>query len=147
MSDYPWTDSKPLIDQRLQEELQQRGWGDLKLHLSVPINWIDDFDVFDNFRFQDPFGLSSTGAGEQGRYYYIESITYDFIGQKLDIVGIDLQFLLMAYCIKGDENVLAANWNVAGEADRMFLYLCDETTGKFDDGELGKILVDENILS
>lgn len=146
MSDYPWTDSQTLIDQRVLEELQKRGWGDPKLHFSIPINWIDEFDVFDNLRFQDPFGLSATGAGEQGRYYYIESITYDFFGQKLDIVAVDLQFLLSQYCIKGSESVLASNWNVAGEADRMFLYGCDEATGKFADGELGKVLVSENLF-
>ncbi len=146
MSDYPWTDSTVLVQQRTLEELQKKGWGEPKLEFSIPINWIDEFDVFDNFRFQDPYGLSSTGAGEQGRYYYIESITVDLMGQKLDIVAVDLQFLLSQYCIKGDENVLAANWNVAGEADRMFLYACDEATEKFADGESGKVKVDENIL-
>jgi hypothetical protein len=146
MSDYPWTAHPTLVNQRIIEELAKRGWGDPKLYLSIPINWIDEFDVFDNFRFQDPYGLSSTGEGEQGRYYYIESITYDFFGQKMDIVAIDLQFLLMQYFIKGDENLLASNWSAAGEADRMFAYKCDETTGKFADGESGKILVDENSI-
>ena len=146
MSDFPWTDSATLVEWLVQEALLKRGWGDPKLHLPLPINWIDEFDVFSNFRFQDPFGLSLTGAGEQGRYYYIESITVDFMGQKLDIVAVDLQFLLSQYFVKGDETLLAANWNIAGPADRMFAYKCDETTGKFADGEPGKILVDENIL-
>lgn len=146
MSDYPWTDSTTLIDQLALEALMKRGWGDPKLEFSIPISWIDDFDILSNFRYQNPFGLSLTGAGEQARYYYIESITYDFIGQKMDIVAVDLQFLLTAYFILGDENLLAANWATAGEPDRMFGYLCDEATGEFADGELGKILVDENIL-
>ena len=146
MSDYPWTNSKILVDELALEVLTKRGWGDPKLEFSIPINWIDDFDVLTNFRFQNPFGLSLTGSGEQGRYYYIESITYDFMGQKLDIVAVDLQFLLTAYTIKGSESVLAANWGVAGPTDRMFLYGCDEATGQFADGEPGKILVSETIF-
>jgi len=146
MSDFPWTDSATLVEWLVQEALLKRGWGDPKLHLPLPINWIDEFDVFSNFRFQDPFGLSLTGAGEQGRYYYIESITVDFMGQKLDIVAVDLQFLLSQYVVKGDENTAAATWPTAGPTDRMYAYGCDEATGKFTDGELGKVFVDENIL-
>ena len=146
MSDYPWTDSQTLVNELALEAVTKRGWGDPKLEVSIPIAWIDEFDILTNFRYQNPFGLSLTGAGEQARYYYIESITYDFMGQKLDIVAVDLQFLLSQYFIKGDEALLALNWNVAGSVDRMFAYKCDETTGKFDDGEPGKILVDETIL-
>jgi hypothetical protein len=146
MSDYPWTDSQALVDQLALEMLAKRGWGDPVLLISLPISWIDEFDILSNFRFQNPFGLSTTGGGEQARYYYIISEAYDFLGEKIDIIAVDLQFLLTAYFVKGDENLLASNWATAGQADRMFAYKCDETTGKFDDGELGKILVDENLL-
>lgn len=146
MSDRPWTDSQTLVDWIVAEELLKRGWGDPKIEFSIPISWIDEFDIFSNLRFQDPFGLSLTGAGEQARYYYIESITADFMGQKLDIVAVDLQFLLMQYIIKGDELLQAVNWAIAGPGDRMFAYCCDEATGKFADGELGKEFVDETIL-
>lgn len=146
MSDYPWTDSQDFVDWLAREALMKRGWGDPKITIPIPISWIDEFDIFSNLRFQDPFGLSLTGVGEQGRYYYIESITADFMGQKLDIIAVDLQFLLSQYIIKGDETLLAANWAAAGPADRMYAYCCDETTGLFADGELGKVFVDENIL-
>lgn len=146
MSDYPHTTSQTLVDQLALEMLIKRGWGDPTLEFSVPISWIDELDILSSFRFQNPFGLSLTGAGEQARYYYIISLSYDFLGEKIDIIAIDLQFLLTAYFVKGDEDVLASNWSSAGQADRMFAYKCDEATGKFDDGELGKILVDENIL-
>ena len=147
MSDYPHTTSQALVDQLALEALIKRGWGDPIIEFSVPISWIDEFDILSSFRFQNPFGLSVTGGGEQARYYYIISMAYDFLGEKIDIIAVDLQFLLMAYFVKGDETLIATNWNVAGPADRMFAYKCDEATGKFDDGELGKILVDENILS
>lgn len=146
MSDYPWTDSQVLVDWIAKEALLKRGWGYPKLEFSIPINWIDEFDIFSNFRFQDPFGLSLTGTGERARHYYIESITADFMGQKLDIVAVDFTFLLSQYSVKGDETVLAANWATAPPADRMYLYACDETTGLFADGELGKVKIDENIL-
>lgn len=147
MSDYPHTTSQILVDQLALEMLAKRGWGDPVIEIPLPITWIDVFDILSSFRYQNPFGLSVTGGGEQARYYYVISMAYDFLGEKIDVIAVDLQFLLSAYFIKGDENLLAVNWNVAGAADRMFAYKCDETTGKFADGELGKILVDENILS
>lgn len=146
MSDYPWTDSQALVDQLVLEALIKRGWGDPTLEVSIPISWIDEFDLLSNLRFQNPFGLNPTGEGEQARYYYIVSINYDFFGEKMDIVAVDLQFLLSAYFLKGDEALLDPNWATADEADRMFAYKCDEVTGKFADGELGKILADEDIL-
>lgn len=146
MSDYPHTTSQTLVDQLALETLIKRGWGDPVLEFPVPISWIDELDILSSFRFQNPFGLSLTGAGEQARYYYVISMAYDFLGEKIDIIAVDLQFLLTQYCIKGSESVLAANWNIAGQADRMFLYGCNEATGKFDDGEPGKILVSENIF-
>lgn len=143
---FPWTDSATLVDQRILEELLKRGYGDQKISFPVPIYFIDELDVFTNFRFQDPFGLSSTGAGEVGRYYYVESLSYDFQNNKIDVVAIDLQWLLRQYCIAGDETVLASNWATAGEADRMYCYAGDEVTGKFPDGEMAKELADETAL-
>jgi hypothetical protein len=146
MSDYPHTTSQVLVDQLALEMLIKRGWGDPAIEFPVPISWIDELDILTSFRFQNPFGLSVTGGGEQARYYYVISLSVDWLGEKIDLIAVDLQFLLTAYFVKGDETLIATNWNVAGQADRMFAYKCDEATGKFDDGELGKILVDENIL-
>lgn len=144
--EFPWTDSQSMVQQRLLDELFKFGYGDQKLEFEIPLSWINDIDIFTNFRFQDPYGLSRTGAGETGRYYYVESIDYDFQAQKMKITAIDLQWLLRQYFILGDEDDLAVNWSTANESERMFGYLCDEYEDKFADGEPGKKLVDENIL-
>ncbi|MCK4648098.1 hypothetical protein KAT51_01100 [bacterium] len=95
-------------------------------------------------------GPSATGAGQQGRYYYIESLDYDFMGDKINVVAIDLQYMLSRHFVLGDETSLASNWSSAGEADRMFGYLCDENANPlawhFADGAPGKALMDEGIL-
>ncbi len=46
----------------------------------------------------------------------------------------------------GDENSLATNWSAASEADKLYGYLCDETTSKFANSETGKIMIDEKLL-
>ena len=145
-ADYKWTADAALAAARLSEELYRYGYGNYKLSISLSLDYFNALEVFTNFRYQDPWGLSLTGAGEAGRYYYVESIEYNFLENRMDIEAIDLQWLLRQYLILGDEDELAAAWADAGESDRMFAYLCSETTGKFSDGEDGKILVDENIL-
>lgn len=149
--DYKWFTSSTLVAQLVRERLQKYGYGGQILHFDLDMHWFTKLDIFHNFQYQDPLGLSSTGAGEQGRYYYVESMDYDFMAGKIRVSAIDLQFLLRQYFILGDEAALAANWSSAGEPDRMYGYLCDETLGvsgegEFADGEPGKILVDENIL-
>lgn len=144
--EFPWTDSEDMVKQRLLDELFKFGYGDQKLEIEIPLAWINEIDIFTNFRLQDPFGLSRTGEGESGRYYYVEAINYDFQGQTMTLTSIDLQWLLRQYFILGDEDELAANWADANESERMYGYLCDEFEDKFADGEPGKKLVDENIL-
>lgn len=146
MEEFPWTDSKALVDQRILEELLKLRFGDANVTFSLPIQFIDELDVFTVFRLQDPWGLGTAGAGEVGRYYYIKKVTYDFMNSKIDVSAVDLQFLLRQYFILGDETAQVLNWNLAGEDDRMFGYLCDETDDEFADGEPGKALVDESIL-
>ena len=144
---FPWTTSESMVNQRTLEELMKRSYGDPKVEFSVSMKeFIDDLDIFRNYRLQDPWGLSKTGTGEKGRYYYVESLTYDNQGEKIDVVGIDMQWLLRQYFVLGDENELANNWNIATESDKMFGYLCDEATNEFADGDPGKQLCDENLL-
>lgn len=144
--DFPWITLNALADQRALEELLKRGQGDLKVKFPLPLRWFGQLDALSNFRLQDTFGLSTSGAGEVGRYYSVESITYDLLEGKLDIIAADMQWLLRQYCVAGDEDALATNWSSAGEADRMYCYACNELSGDFADGELGKILVDESLL-
>lgn len=140
MWEMPWTESATLTDARIAEELLKRGQGELKVKLSLPINWIDEFDIFSNFRLQDPFGVVADGSGEYGRYYYIESITVDFMNQRIDIVGIDLQYILRRCIILGDCASIPDDWANASEEQRLYGYLCDCTAGEFSDGGRCKIL-------
>lgn len=149
MWDMPWTTSTTMIERRITEELLKRGQGDLKAEFTIPMNWVDLFDLFSNLRLQDPFGLGTGGEGEYGRYYYIESMTYDFMNCLIDIVAIDLQFVLrqcsiLGSCTASDSNYVPPTWAAATEAQRMFSYLClcgSGETGEFpSDGEPCKVL-------
>jgi len=146
MWQFPYIITQSLVDQLIAEGLVEFSLGDPKLEFSVPIHFFDELDVFYNFRWQDLMGISSTGAGESGRYYFIESMTYDFMADKINIVAKDMQHILKGHFVLGDEGVIASNWSSATESDKMFGYLCDETDNRFADGEGGKALIDEGIL-
>lgn len=142
MWDFAWTDSATLIAERINEELMKRGQGDLKVEFSLPINWIDVFDIMTNFRLQEPFGLDGRNIppverGEKGRYYYIESLTYDWMNQKINVVAVDLQFILrqimiVADCAEVVAGTMSETWAGASESDRMFAYVGDCTTETFE---------------
>lgn len=133
----PWTDSAALIAERITEELLKRGQGDFKVAFTLPMNWIDAFDILTNFRLQEPFGLDGNTTkppaerGEVGRYYYIESLTYDFMNQKISVVAVDLQFILRQCMIVPHCGDVADKWENASEADRMYAYVGDCTTQSF----------------
>lgn len=142
MWDFAWTYSEVLIAERINEELLKRGQGDLKVEFSLPINWIDEFDIFTNLRLQEPFGLDSRSIppverGEQGRYYYIESLTYDWMNQKINVVAVDLQFILRQIMVVADcaavvAGTMADKWENASESDKMYAYVGDCTTESFE---------------
>lgn len=128
MWDMPWTDSEVLIAERITEELLKRGQGDFKVEFTLPINWITAFDILTNFRLQEPFGIDGTTnppeeRGEVGRYYYIESLTYDFMNQKMSIVAVDLQFLLRQIMIVAHCGDVAEKWENTSETDKMYAYV------------------------
>lgn len=137
---FHWITSETLAAQRGTEELAKRGEGDRKIMFEVPLYWIKEFDVFFDFQLQDPYEVGATELlWASGRYYFIESISYDFDGDKLIITAIDLQWLMSQYMIFGDEDELADNWADASASDKKYFYGCDEVTGKFANGESGKI--------
>lgn len=135
MWEMPWTDSALLIEKRVAEELLKRGQGERKVSFSIPINWIDEFDIFTNFRLQDLYGLGTAGVGEYGRYFYVESLTYDFMNQKINVSAVDLQYLLRQCMIVPHCGDVADNWAAATETDKMYAYVgsCDD--GQLADGE------------
>jgi hypothetical protein len=144
--DFKWTTSAAWAAKRAEEELLKWGYGQPKITFDLPLAWIDDLDVLTNFRLQDPFGLSRTGAGEQGRYCYVTSFSPDLLGAKIGIEAGDLSWILRQYLFLGDENDLPANWTNATDEERVWAYLCNEVTGRFADGEPGKKLADENMI-
>lgn len=141
--DFLWTADELLVDMRTTEDLLRFGYGNQTLGLTIGLEHIDDLDVLDNFRFQDPFGLHPLGLGEEGRYFYAERLTYGLLTGRMKIDGVDLQWAIRQACCLGDETLIALTWAAATQYDRMFCYLCDELTGLFADGEPGKALVSE----
>jgi len=127
-----------LVEQRMREELLKYDFGYKKISFKVPIQMIDDLDIFTNFRYQDPFGLSWTKEGEKGRYYYISSLTYDFQDRSIEVVGIDLQYLIGQYLIIGDCDALPNDWTLGSEHNRIYAAVSDCTTGRFSNGDPGK---------
>lgn len=142
MYDFPWITSDTLADSRLGEELLKRGYGDRAISILVPINWIGELDIFDNFRLQDPYAPDALGIGDYGRYYYVESITYDFMQDRLTIKAIDLQFIVRQCVLLGDCATLPDTWEAASEEQRLYGFLghCDGIDCAFSDGEPCKVL-------
>ena len=147
----PWTfpcvTSDSLAEQRILEDLLKLAFGDRRVKFSIPLEFIGQIDIFDNFRLQDPYGLSWTKSGELGRYYYVLSLTYDWQSRRIGVEGADLQWLLQQYFIFGDEDAMPEEWPDARPTSyAMYGYLCDEDTFQFSDGTAGKILIDENLV-
>jgi len=140
MSELPWITSESLALLRGAEDLAKRGEGDRKIIFEVPMYWIQKFEVFKDFLLQDPYEIGATELSwDEGHFYYVESITYDFNADKLVITAIDLQWLMSQYIVVYDEDLLEDNWSVATPGNKKYFFACDEVTGKFEDGESGKI--------
>jgi hypothetical protein len=61
-------------------------------------------------------------------------------GFSVNIVAVDLGRLFETGTFLGDETALPAAHGAATDAERRYLYLCDETTGRFGDGSPGQRL-------
>jgi len=139
MYNFAWTHSATLVAIRTNEIFLKYGQGDFKVEFTVPINWIDILDIFVNFRLQEPFGLDGSGnpplqRGEFGRYYYVESLSYNFMKQEITVVGIDLQFLLRQCMIVAPCGEVEDKWENASESDKMYAYVGNCVTNSFADG-------------
>lgn len=138
---FPWTNSQTLIQDRLTTMLLKRGYGDARISFPLSMRLFEDLDLLTDFRYQDPYGLSATGAGEAGRYYFIISLNYNWVSGTIDVKGVDLQWLLRLLFILGDYDDLAATWPLEIEANRIYGFLCGYVPPKeFSDGEPGKEL-------
>jgi len=143
--DFYWNSDEDFVNQRILEELIKLAYGYQKAEVTVPMDYINELDIFDNVKVQDPFAPSIDGSGDSGRYYYITGIDYEWENQSLRLELVDLHWLLQQYFIFGDEDVMPDLWEDAG-LYRYYGYLCDENTEEFSDGFPGKILIDENLL-
>lgn len=135
MWDMAWTESAVLVEKRIAEELLKRGEGERKVSFTIPINWIDEFDIFTNFRLQDLYGLDAAGVGEYGRYWYVESLTYDFMNQKIHVTAIDLQYLLRQCMIIPHCGDVTDNWDGASDEERMYAYVGSCTDDELSEGD------------
>jgi hypothetical protein len=131
---FPWTNNEQLIIDRVGDELLKRGYGVKEIHFELAIDRIFDLDIFDSFIYQNPFAPTLSGNGEQQRYYYVRSLSYNFVDNTIGVIGIDLQWLLRQCVIVGISADVAENYMDATEEMRMFGYVCDCDTG-FPDGE------------
>lgn len=143
--EFPWTDSGSLAQIRLDEEISKFQYGIKRVNFSVTIGFIDQFDIFLNFRYQDLFGISADGSGEQGRLYYVEFLEVDYSTKTIRIQAIDMGWLLSQCFILGDRDALL-NWESATQEMRFFGYLGDRTTGQFSDGAPNKKLCDRDAI-
>lgn len=142
-----WTTNETLADKQLFNILYKRGKGLKRIKIKLPLSFVDYLDIYDSFRLQDPFGVSLDGSGDYGRFLYVESIQYEWIGNTMDVDALDLTYILRQYLVLGDEYSLPSNWSLTTEESKAYAYLCDEATGLFADGDYGKILVDENKIA
>jgi hypothetical protein len=143
---FPWTTSQDLVSQRVAEDLVKLSEGDKRVKFTCDISHIEELDIFSNFRLQDPYGLSETGIGEVGRYYYVASVTYNFENASMDVEAVDLQYLVGQCFILGNEDDLPDLWADATYYQRYWGYLCDEVTEAFSDDYTGKRMCDENLF-
>jgi hypothetical protein len=83
-------------------------------------------------------GASATGWSERP-LRVLRHVT-DPSKYTVKLVAVDVERLYAGAFILGDETALAADWDDADDADRRYGYLCDEETGQFSNGNLGKRL-------
>jgi hypothetical protein len=133
--DYPWISSSDYAAVRINEDLQRLGYGNRKVNFKLPIEFITEIDIFDNFRLQDPLAVSVGGTGDPGRYYYVISLTYNFQDMTIDVIGADLQWLISQCFIIGDCDSIPNNWSDASDWQRMFGYIGDCDTDLLPGGD------------
>ena len=138
--EFKWTDNEDIVAERIQELLMQRAYGYPRIYFSLTMEWFRNLYKFDNFWYQSHFGPSTTGAGEKQHLYYVESIGYDYDGNKMDIVGVDLSHLMAQCMIIGRCSEINADYTLAAPWMRAFGYIGDCTSGTFPNGDPNKML-------
>lgn len=144
---FPWTDSKTLVEQRLNDELLKLAYGNKKIEFKLSTKWASQLHVIDTFKHQDLFAPTIDGSGQSGHYYICQGISYDYDQETMDVIGEDIHWLLRQYAVRGTRGAHTELWVNAGPEDQMYRYDCDRVTGKFPDGQQGKMRIDRNLTS
>lgn len=137
---FPWTTSKSMAQRRLRDELLRISYGDKKISFPIAVQWIDQIQVFDNFRYQDEFGINITGEGRVGQYFYCEEKTLNFGNRQIDIIGADLEWLIRQCFILGERHAPRLLFPAASVTQRLYGFLCNRLTKRFSNGWPGKKL-------
>lgn len=89
-----WSNSPTLAQLRSVEELIKFSEGYKKAEFLLSFKMTDELDIMDSFRFQDPFGIVDGGGGEFGRYYYVISLQPNHMNMTLEVIAVDLTWLI-----------------------------------------------------
>ncbi len=138
--EFKWTDLESIVIGRIGEELLKKGHGYKKASFAISTNWLNDIDILDNFQLQDLFALDIDGEGDEGHYYYIESMGIDLVNCKIDILAPDLQWLVRQCMIIGKCSELAEQWPDASDWMRLYGYVAMCLNDKFSDDEPAKTI-------
>ncbi|MHA1613321.1 MAG: hypothetical protein ACTSYJ_00580 [Candidatus Thorarchaeota archaeon] len=126
--EYPCVSCEDFAVLRAGEDLQRLSYGNRVVSFTLPIDFIDELEIFDTFILQDTFGLSPTGQGEEQHYYYVTSLTYDFQNMTIGVKASDLQWLAGQCFIIGRCSELEHNYADASQWMKVFGYIgsCDD---------------------
>jgi len=126
--EYPCVSCEDFAVLRAGEDLQRLAYGNRVVSFTLPIDFIDELEIFDTFILQDTFGLSPSGEGEEQHYYYVISLTYDFQNMTIGVKASDLQWLAGQCFIIGRCSELEHNYENASQWMKVFGYIgsCDD---------------------
>jgi len=126
--EYPCVSCEDFAVLRAGEDLQRLSYGNRIVSFTLPIDFINELEIFDTFILQDTFGLSPSGEGEEQHYYYVTSLTYDFQNMTIGVKASDLQWLAGQCFIIGRCSELEHNYENASQWMKVFGYIgsCDD---------------------
>ena len=132
--DYPWINSEDFLVERLAEDLGRMAYGHRTVSFEVSLDMVDDLEIFDNFQLQDPYGISASGVGDIGRYYYITGLNYDWVKHSIAVEAEDLQWLVGQCFLIGHCDDIPELEADASDWQQMFGYIGSCTTDAMPSG-------------
>jgi len=133
--EYPYVSCEDFAILRAGEDLQRLSYGNRVVSFTLPIDFIDELEIFDTFILQDTFGLSPSGEGEEQHYYYVTSLTYDFQNMTIGVKASDLQWLAGQCFIIGRCSEVVHNYADASQWMKVFGYVGSCATDTLPGGD------------